>query len=72
MAKRKKIITTGLYLNTKLLEIHNGTCKKVMTRPDNYEYLGQSNETFKYSERINDLVGIDLAKQIRKCSKCYK
>ena len=71
MAKRKRPDSLNLFLDKDLLEMHKGTCKKVMINPSKYVYVGRANQALKFSEKLNELIGVELAKTIRKCKYCY-
>lgn len=71
MKKRKKLDQLDLFLDKTLLEMHKGTCKKVLMFQSKYEYVGRADKVMDFSGKLNDLIGVDLAKNIRKCKHCY-
>ena len=68
--KKKRNTLEDIFLDEEALVIHNGTCKKILMNPKKYSYLGK--KLMPISSKINDLVGVELAKKIVKCTHCYK
>lgn len=68
--KRRKIAIEDIFLDVPSLEMHRGTCKKVIMYPTRYKHLG--NELIAVSAKIESLVGVDGAQKITKCKFCYK